>query len=229
MRKENSKTILKIENLNLSFNQKQILKDFNLSLEQNSILAISGPSGIGKSSLLLVINQLIREFDSAKFSGEITFFDEKKKIDILNMPNKDLPYLRRKIVYVSQHPDILPFSIFENIYFPLKLQKVKKDIAEKQIIEALKRVFLYDEIKDRLNDSAYLLSGGQQQRLILARALVLKPKILLLDEPTASLNEELALKIENLLLELKNECSIIMISHFKSQITKLADFIIKIK
>ena len=222
------KTILKIENLNLFYNSKQILKDLNLDIIENSITAISGPSGIGKSSLLLILNQMIREFENASFSGKVYFSDNEKIIDVTNLSNKELPELRKKIVYVSQHPDILPFSISENLYFPLKLQKIKKSDANDLIVDVLRQVHLYDEVKDRLNDSAYLLSGGQQQRLILARALILKPKVLLLDEPTASLNEELSLKIENLILELKNECTIVIISHFKSQILNVADSIFRI-
>ena len=222
------KTILKIENLNLFYNSKQILKDLNLNIIENSITAISGPSGIGKSSLLLVLNQMIREFENASFSGKVYFSDNEKIIDVTNLSNKELPELRKKIVYVSQHPDILPFSISENLYFPLILQKIKKSDANDLIVDVLRQVHLYDEVKDRLNDSAYLLSGGQQQRLILARALILKPKVLLLDEPTASLNEELSLKIENLILELKNDCTIVIISHFKSQILNLADSIFRI-
>ncbi|HAC70194.1 MAG TPA: phosphate ABC transporter ATP-binding protein, partial [Arcobacter skirrowii] len=98
-----------------------------------SITAISGPSGIGKSSLLLVLNQMIKEYENASFSGKVYFNDDNKDIDITTLSNKELPNLRKKIVYVSQHPDILPFSIFENLYFPLKLQKIKKDDAKKLI------------------------------------------------------------------------------------------------
>ncbi|WP_418179876.1 phosphate ABC transporter ATP-binding protein [Aliarcobacter lanthieri] len=224
-----NKPILIIENLNLFYDKKQILKNLNLDILENSITAISGPSGIGKSSLLLVLNQMIKECENASFDGKITFFEDEKEINICSLASKELPVLRKKIVYVSQHPDILPFSIFENIYFPLKLQGVKKDIAKPIIIEALKQVHLYDEVKDRLDENANLLSGGQQQRLILARALVLKPKVLLLDEPTASLNEELALKIEDLLLKIKKDTTIVMISHFKSQVLKIADYILPLE
>ncbi|MFV7791151.1 phosphate ABC transporter ATP-binding protein [Aliarcobacter lanthieri] len=224
-----NKPILKIENLNLFYDKKQILNNLNLEILENSITAISGPSGIGKSSLLLVLNQMIKEYENASFNGNITFFEDNKEINICSLASKELPFLRKKIVYVSQHPDILPFSIFENIYFPLKLQGIKKDIAKPMIIEALKQVYLYDEVKDRLDENANLLSGGQQQRLILARALVLNPKVLLLDEPTASLNEELALKIEDLLLKLKKDTTIVMISHFKSQVLKIADYILSLE
>ncbi|WP_419677657.1 phosphate ABC transporter ATP-binding protein [Aliarcobacter lanthieri] len=224
-----NKPILIIENLNLFYDKKQILKNLNLEILENSITAISGPSGIGKSSLLLVLNQMIKECENASFDGKITFFEDEKEINICSLASKELPVLRKKIVYVSQHPDILPFSIFENIYFPLKLQGVKKDIAKPIIIEALKQVHIYDEVKDRLDENANLLSGGQQQRLILARALVLKPKVLLLDEPTASLNEELALKIEDLLLKIKKDTTIVMISHFKSQVLKIADYILPLE
>lgn len=224
----NNQISLKIEDLNLFYHKKQILKNLNLTIFKGSITAITGPSGIGKSSLLLILNQMIREYENASFSGKITFFDNDNITDITKLPNKKLSSLRKEIVYVSQHPDILPFSIFENVYFGLKLQGVEKNSAKKLVIEALRQVHLYEEVEKRLNESASSLSGGQQQRLILARAIVLKPKVLLLDEPTSSLNEKLASKIENLLMELKKTTTIVMISHFQSQVLKIADHVFQI-
>lgn len=220
--------IIKIKNLNLSYGKKEVLKSINLNIFKNHITAISGPSGIGKSSLLLVLNQMIREFERAKCSGEVFLNEDGEWRDILKFKEKELPALRKNIVYVSQHPDLLPFSIFENLYFGLKLQGIKKDSAKSMIKEALEKTFLYDEIHDRLHGDASMLSGGQQQRLILARALVLKPKILLLDEPTSSLNEELSSKVEDMLVKLKRETTIVMISHFKSQILKIADSVLNL-
>ena len=220
--------IIKIKNLNLSYGKKEVLKGINLNIFKNHITAISGPSGIGKSSLLLVLNQMIREFEKAKCSGEVLLNEDGEWRDILKLKEKELPALRKNIVYVSQHPALLPFSIFENLYFGLKLLGIKKDSAKSMIKEALEKTFLYEEIKDRLHGDASMLSGGQQQRLILARALVLKPKILLLDEPTSSLNEELSSKVEDMLVKLKRETTIVMISHFKSQILKIADSVLNL-
>ncbi len=211
--------MLTIKNLSLKFDEKNIFENINLQIQKNKITAITGPSGIGKTSLLLCLNQMIRYEEDFKVSGEI-LYDFKNKIQDINSLREDnLPLLRKEILYVPQHPDVLPFSIYENLAFFAKIHKIK-DIKTK-IIQVLKKVYLYEEVKDKLDLDASLLSGGQQQRLILARAFLLNPKVLLLDEPTASLNEELALKIEEMLK--KEDKTIVIISHFISQVKNLAD------
>lgn len=216
-----NKPILSIHNLALSYGKKSIFQGIYLDILPQSITAIIGPSGIGKSSFLQILNQMIREDESATVSGEILF--EKK--NILSLKAQELPDLRKKIVYVNQHPDLLPFSIFENIAFGLRLKKVNQEQIPAKVEEALKKVYLWEEVKERLHVNANMLSGGQQQRLILARALILHPQILLLDEPTASLNESLALQIEAVLKQLKEHLSIVMISHFQTQVERIADTI----
>ena len=205
--------MLKIENLSLSFGDKQIFKNLNINIKKDEITAIVGPSGIGKSSLFLCINQMIRYEDSYNLSGKIMY--ENK--DLITQSEEQLTKYRKEIVYVSQHPDILPMSLYENLAFIGRVHKIKE--LDNRIKEVLKKVYLYEEVKERLNMDASSLSGGQQQRLILARALLLKPKVLLLDEPTASLNEELATKIENMLKE--ESVTVVIISHFKNQIANL--------
>ncbi|HIP45908.1 MAG TPA: ATP-binding cassette domain-containing protein [Sulfurospirillum arcachonense] len=212
--------MLKIENLSLSFGNKQIFKNLNIDIKKDEITAIVGPSGIGKSSLFLCINQMIRYEKSYTLSGKILY----DGIDLIKENENSLTKYRKEIVYVSQQPDILPMSIYENLAFIGRIHKLKE--LDKKIIEALKKVFLYEEIRDRLDLEASSLSGGQQQRLILARALLLNPKVLLLDEPTASLNEELALKIEDMLKEEKR--TIVIISHFRNQIDNLTNKIYKL-
>lgn len=205
--------MLKIKNLSLKYNNRQIFKNLNINIKKDEITAIVGASGIGKSSLFLCINQMIRYEKSYELSGEILYNGK----DLLKLDEDELTDIRKEIVYVFQHPDILPMSIYENLAFIPRIQKIKN--LDKKIKEALKKVYLYEEIKNRMDFDATSLSGGQQQRLILARALILEPKVLLLDEPTASLNEDLAKKIEQML---KNEkITIAIISHFKTQIKNL--------
>lgn len=212
-----------IKNLSLCFNDKQIFQNINLEIEENKITVITGPSGVGKTSLLLCLNQMIKHEANPHISGEILYNFEGKLQDINLLKENKLACLRKEVLYVSQHPDLLPLSIYDNLAFFAKVHKIAN--IEIKIKEVLKKVFLYEEVKDKLNLDAFNLSGGQQQRLILARAFLLEPKVLLLDEPTASLNEELALKIEKMLQE--ENRTIVIISHFKSQVNNLADKIYK--
>lgn len=212
-----------INNLSLFYGEKIIFEDINIAIQEHTITAIVGPSGIGKSSLLQILNQMIREEEGVHVKGEVLLYDNNNIQDILILPEMALPALRQKVVYVAQHPDILPFSIYDNMAFALRLQDISKNEIVQKVQKALKQVHLWDEVSDRLGSSALLLSGGQQQRLILARALALDPQVLLLDEPTASLNESLSHKIEALLVELKEMITIIIISHFKAQVQRIAD------
>ncbi len=212
--------MIKIENLSLGFGDKKIFDNLNLDIKKDEITAIIGPSGIGKSSLFLCINQMIRYEKSYNLSGKILY----SGIDLTKENENSLTKYRKEIIYVSQHPDILPMSIYENLAFIGRVHKIKN--LDKNIQEVLKKVFLFEEIRDRLDLNASSLSGGQQQRLILARALLLNPRVLLLDEPTASLNEELAFKIECMLKEEKR--TIVIISHFKNQIDNLTSNIYRL-
>ncbi len=219
------KSTIKIRTCNLSFyyKQQQILNNVNVEFPENQIIAITGPSGSGKSTFLMSLNRLWEEIDGIKVHGTVELRLNGNIIDI-GAPSVNIQELRRKVAMVFQQPNPLPMSIFKNVAFPLTLhhKKDKEDIRH-EVEAALKQVHLWEEIKDRLHEDGRMLSGGQQQRLCLARALVMRPEVLLLDEPTSSLDPEMALAIEELLVRLKEKCTLIMVSHYQDQIQRIAD------
>lgn len=210
------------------YRRQQILYDINLQLPANQIIAITGPSGSGKSTFLMILNRLWEEIEGCSISGNVTIElgGHTKNIHDPALPVREL---RRKVGMVFQQPNPLPMSIFKNIAFPLRLAHVNDKIRIKENVEsALRQVSLWDEVKDRLGEDSRLLSGGQQQRLCLARALVLNPEVLLLDEPTSSLDPEASKAIEKLLVTLKSQCTLIMVSHYQDQIQRIADLHFKV-
>lgn len=214
-----SDVILEINNLSVHYGKKQILKDVNYSFEKNKITAILGASGCGKSTFLKSLNRTVEEY-GGKISGNILLNNE----DIMNVSLEDL---RKSIGIVFQQPITFPFSIYKNLtYAPIYFGEKNKKNLDNIVIKYLKRSGLYEEVKDNLNMSALKLSGGQQQRLAIARCLTVNPEIILLDEPCSALDIKNTANIERLLLELKSEFAIIIVTHNLSQAKRIADNVI---
>jgi len=197
--------ILEINNLNVSYGSKQVIKNLSMNIEKNKITAVIGPSGCGKSTLLTTLNLMIAE-NGGSFTGEILF----KGKDILSY---EIDYLRRMIGIVFQKPTPFPFSIYKNLTYAPKYYGIKDKNRLNEIVEnILKRVGLYDEINKNLNMLATKLSGGQQQRLCIGRALTVEPEILLLDEPCSALDRKNTANIEEMLLELSKDYTIVVVT-----------------
>ena len=214
---------IRVCDLNFHYRNRQVLHDVNLTIPSGSITAITGPSGSGKSTLLLALNRLWEEIDGCRVRGRVEI-ELDGRLQEIHSPALPARYVRRKVGLVFQQPNPLPMSIFRNIAFPLQLAGVRdRELLAQQVETALRKVRLWQELHNRLEDDGRSLSGGQQQRLCIARALVLQPEVLLLDEPTSSLDPETGQAIEELLLNLKNEMTLIVVSHYQDQVQRIAD------
>jgi len=212
---------LHTEQLNLWFGNNHVLHDVNLSIEQKKITAMIGPSGCGKSTLLRTFNRMNDLIADTKVTGKVLLDGE----DIYH-PKADVTRIRSKVGMVFQKPNPFPKSIFNNVAYGLVVQgKYSRMDIQDRVEKSLKAAWLWDEVKHRLHDSAMSLSGGQQQRLCIARALANDPEVILLDEPTSALDPQSTAKIEELCLELKNEVTILIVTHNIAQAGRISDYI----
>lgn len=212
------KTVFKVENLDLYYGQKKVLQNINLSIYEKKVTAFIGPSGCGKSTMLRCFNRMNDLINDCNISGTIAFKNEN--IDELNPID-----LRVNVGMVFQTPNPFPMSIFNNVAYGPRCQGIKKKAELQEIVEtSLKKAALYEEVKDRLKDSALSLSGGQQQRLCIARAIAMSPDVILMDEPTSSLDPIATLKIEELIAELKQDYTIIIVTHNMQQAARVSDY-----
>jgi phosphate transport system ATP-binding protein len=217
MKNETSPKI-NIENLDLFYGDFQALKKVNLPLMPKKISAFIGPSGCGKSTLLKSLNRMNDLVEGCKITGTVTL----DGVDVYH--NLDTNLLRKRVGMVFQKPNPFPMSIYDNIAFGPRTHGVRSKAKLDEIIEtSLKNAAIWDEVKDRLKKSALGLSGGQQQRLCIARALAVNPEVILMDEPTSALDPISTSKIEDLVIELKKEYTIIMVTHNMQQATRVSD------
>ncbi|WP_421795909.1 phosphate ABC transporter ATP-binding protein PstB [Haliscomenobacter sp.] len=213
------KTKLAVRNLHLHYGAKEVLKGINLDVPENNIVALIGPSGCGKSTLLRAMNRMHDLNPETKVKGQILLDD-----DDIYAPGKDVVAVRRKIGMVFQKPNPFPKSIFDNIAYGLKLAGENDKKKLHTILErTLRSSYLWEEVKDDLDKSALSLSGGQQQRLCIARAVAVEPEVLLMDEPCSALDPISTAKIEGLMLELKKEYTIVIVTHNMQQAQRVAD------
>jgi len=202
------------------------LKKINLPIEKNKITAMIGPSGCGKSTLLRAMNRIHDLYPGNKYEGEINLYGGEGKRNILELKKEnDLIALRQQVGMILQKPTPFPMSIFDNVAYGLKLAGLKdKSEIEAKVHKALQDAAIWKETKDRLYTSALGLSGGQQQRLCIARAVALKPDVLLFDEPTSALDPISTGAIEELISELKKEVSVVIVTHNMQQASRLSDY-----
>ncbi|MGR5063027.1 phosphate ABC transporter ATP-binding protein [Photobacterium sp. DNB22_13_2] len=216
----------KVSNLTISFGSQAVISDVSVDFYKNQIHVLTGTSGSGKTTFLRALNRLNDCFENCHTQGKIELLLDGTTQSVHAMKPQGLPGLRRKVGMVFQHPQLLPGTIKENLLLPLNVVcGLKGQVAQQKLRTALNHAALWDDVKDRLSMPAHSLSGGQQQRLCLARTLALEPEILLLDEPTASLDPETADHIEALITQLATRYTIVMVSHSAQQTEKLADHI----
>ncbi len=216
----NENLIVQIENFNLFYGEKPALRNINLSIKKNRVTAIIGPSGCGKSTLLRAFNRMNDLISKVRSEGRILIDGE----DICQK-DTDLVALRRKVGMVFQKPNPFPMSIYENVAFGLKIAGEKDRARLAQLVEkSLRHAALWEEVGDILDNSALALSGGQQQRLCLARALVIEPEIILMDEPASALDPISTAKLEALINDLKKDYTIVIVTHNMQQAARVADY-----
>lgn len=211
--------VFNIKNLDLYYGDFQALKSIDLQIEKNKVTALIGPSGCGKSTFLRCLNRMNDLIEECKITGEVMYKVSNaygKELDVID--------LRTKVGMVFQKPNPFPMSIYDNVAYGPRCQGIKdKKVLDELVERSLKQAALYKEVKDRLKDSAIGLSGGQQQRLCIARAIAMEPEVILMDEPTSALDPIATLKIEELINDLKQSYTIIIVTHSMQQAARISD------
>ena len=212
------KTKIRVRNLDLFYAQNQALKNINIDIKETEVTALIGPSGCGKSTFLRTLNRMNDLIDIVKIKGNI----EVDNQDIYE--TDDVISLRTKVGMVFQKPNLFPMSIYENVVYGPKIQGIRdKKTLDKIVEESLKGAAIWDDVKDRLKSSALGLSGGQQQRICIARAIAMNPEVILMDEPTSALDPISTLKVEELIEQLKEKYTIVIVTHNMQQAARISD------
>ena len=213
-----NKTKIRVNDLDLYYGEKQALKGINMDIRENEVTAIIGPSGCGKSTFLRCLNRMNDLIDCVKINGKIYMDDE----EILT--TNDVISLRTRVGMVFQKANLFPMSIYDNVAYGPRNQGIKdKKILDKIVEESLKGAAIWDEVKDRLKSPALGLSGGQQQRVCIARTIAMKPDVILMDEPTSALDPISTSKVEELMATLKNQYTIVIVTHNMQQAARISD------